>query len=74
VVLWSQARGTAGEGVARRVAAMEWGPAGARRRALVLPSGPGWGRTALTGLARCTGLRDAVTLLSDPDALACAMR
>ncbi|WP_409239463.1 MerR family transcriptional regulator [Streptomyces sp. PA5.6] len=64
VVLWSQARSTAGEALARRVAAMEWGPAGARRRALVLPSGPGWGRSALTGFTRCGSLRDAITLLS----------
>ncbi|MEU6819791.1 MerR family transcriptional regulator [Streptomyces atriruber] len=66
VVLWSQARCTAGEAVARRIAAMEWGPAGARRRALVLPSGPGWGRTALTGFGRCNSLQDAVTLLGTP--------
>ncbi|WAL94115.1 MerR family transcriptional regulator [Streptomyces sp. Je 1-369] len=66
VVLWSQARSTAGEAVARRVAAMEWGPAGARRRALVLPAGPGWGRTTRTGPARVGNLRDAVTLLSTP--------
>ncbi|MEU5689416.1 MerR family transcriptional regulator [Streptomyces venezuelae] len=66
VVLWSQARSTAGEAVARRVAAMEWGPAGARKRARVLPSGPGWGRSAPSGLARCGSLRDAVALLSTP--------
>ncbi|NEB45301.1 MerR family transcriptional regulator [Streptomyces sp. SID339] len=66
VVLWAQARATAGEAVARRVAGMEWGPAGARRRALVLPSGPGWGRSAPSGFTRCGSLRDAVTLLSAP--------
>ncbi|WP_055568715.1 MerR family transcriptional regulator [Streptomyces atriruber] len=73
VVLWSQDRRTAGEAVARRVAAMEWGPAGARRRALVLPSGPGWGRTALTGFGRCNSLRDAVTLLGTPRDTAAAL-
>lgn len=64
VVLWSQARSTAGTAHARHVAGMEWGPAGARRRALVLPVGPGWGRSVPKGFAHCGGLREAVALLS----------
>ncbi|MEU6478113.1 MerR family transcriptional regulator [Streptomyces sp. NPDC047017] len=64
VVLWAQSRATASLSLARHVAALEWGAAGARRRPLVLPAGPGWDRRPATGLHRCTGLRDATRTLS----------
>ncbi|MFE9609926.1 MerR family DNA-binding transcriptional regulator [Streptomyces sp. NPDC006012] len=66
VVLWAQARSTASVPLARHVAGLEWGTAGARGRPLVLPAGPGWDRRASAGFPRCTGLRDAVATLSRP--------
>lgn len=63
VVLWAQARSTASGPLARHVAAMEWGPAGARGRPLVLPAGPGWDRRTSAGFPRCSGLLDAVETL-----------
>jgi hypothetical protein len=54
VVLWAQARSTASGPLARHVAAMEWGPAGARGRPLVLPAGPGWDRRTSAGFPRCS--------------------
>ncbi|MFL4907613.1 MerR family DNA-binding transcriptional regulator [Streptomyces sp. MMS24-I2-30] len=66
VVLWAQTRSTASVPLARHVAGLEWGAAGARGRPLVLPAGPGWDRRTSTGFPRCTGLRDAVATLSRP--------
>ncbi|MEU6772269.1 MerR family transcriptional regulator [Streptomyces sp. NPDC046759] len=63
VVLWAQARSTASLPLARHIDGLEWGAAGARRRPVVLPAGPGWDRRAVSGFPRCTGLRDAVGLL-----------
>ncbi|MEU3844290.1 MerR family transcriptional regulator [Streptomyces sp. NPDC028635] len=64
IVLWSQTRSTASMPLARHVAGLEWGAAGARRRPVVLPVGPGWDRRACAGFTRCSGLRDAVEALS----------
>ncbi|MET9735704.1 MerR family transcriptional regulator [Streptomyces sp. NPDC006458] len=64
VVLWAQARSTASVPLARHVAGLEWGAAGARGRPLVLPAGPGWDRRASTGFPRCAGLREAVETLA----------
>ncbi|MEU1706863.1 MerR family transcriptional regulator [Streptomyces sp. NPDC005706] len=64
VVLWAQTRSTASGPLARHVAGLQWGSAGARRRALVLPVGPGWDRRAAGDFPRCGGLRDAVRTLS----------
>ncbi|MGV9900941.1 MerR family transcriptional regulator [Streptomyces sp. NPDC003388] len=64
VVLWAQTRSTASGPLARHVAGLQWGPAGARRRPLVLPAGPGWDRRAAGDFPRCAGLRDAVRTLS----------
>ncbi|POX55144.1 transcriptional regulator [Streptomyces sp. Ru71] len=66
VVLWAQTRSTASVPLARHVAGLTWGAPGARRRPAVLPVGPGWGRRALAGFARCAGLREAVETLSRP--------
>ncbi len=60
VGLWSQSRTTASRPLAQHVAAMEWGVRGARRRALVLPLGPGWAGQPMAGLPRPTGLAEAV--------------
>lgn len=64
VVLWAQTRSTASPPLARHVAGLRWGPAGARRRPVVLPAGPGWDRRSAGGFPRCAGLRDAVETLS----------
>ncbi|ARP68908.1 transcriptional regulator [Streptomyces pluripotens] len=64
VVLWAQTRSTASVPLARHVAGLQWGAAGARRRPVVLPAGPGWGQPARSGFPHCTGLRDAVAVLS----------
>ncbi|MEV0977625.1 MerR family transcriptional regulator [Streptomyces sp. NPDC049915] len=64
IVLWSQTRSTASMPLARHLAGLEWGAAGARRRPAVLPVGPGWDRRAAAGFPRCSGLRDAVEALS----------
>ncbi|WP_432158665.1 MerR family transcriptional regulator [Streptomyces sp. bgisy153] len=60
VVLWAQARSTASAPLARHVAGLEWGVAGARGRPLVLPVGPGWDRRTYGDFPRCAGLRDTV--------------
>ncbi|MFF9324863.1 MerR family transcriptional regulator [Streptomyces sp. NPDC014776] len=64
IVLWAQTRSTASLPLARHVAGLEWGAAGARSRPVVLPAGPGWDRRASAGFPRCSGLRDAVETLS----------
>ncbi|TKS97531.1 MerR family transcriptional regulator [Streptomyces galbus] len=64
VVLWAQTRSTASLPLARHVAGLQWGTAGARRRPAVLPAGPGWDRRASAGFPRCSGLREAVDTLS----------
>ncbi|MFF0203664.1 MerR family transcriptional regulator [Streptomyces sp. NPDC005017] len=64
VVLWAQARSTASVPLARHVAGLQWGAAGARGRPLVLPAGPGWDRRASTGFPRCAGLSEAVKTLT----------
>ncbi|MFG3248861.1 MerR family transcriptional regulator [Streptomyces sp. NPDC048187] len=63
VGLWAQSRTTASRPLARHVAAMEWGVRGARRRPTVLTLGPGWAGQAVAGLARPSGLAEAVTAL-----------
>ncbi|MFJ4682172.1 MerR family transcriptional regulator [Streptomyces sp. NPDC088789] len=63
VVLWAQARSTASLPLARHVAGLEWGPAGARRRPVLLPTGPGWDRRAAGDFPRCTSLGAAVRTL-----------
>ncbi|MGV9279692.1 MerR family transcriptional regulator [Streptomyces sp. NPDC003730] len=63
VGLWAQSRTTASRPLARHVAAMEWGMRGARRRPAVLTLGPGWAGQAVAGLARPSGLAEAVTAL-----------
>ncbi|MEU9517116.1 MerR family transcriptional regulator [Streptomyces sp. NPDC048224] len=63
VGLWAQSRTTASRPLARHVAAMEWGVRGARRRPAVLTLGPGWAGQAVAGLARPSGLAEAVTAL-----------
>ncbi|MEU3251225.1 MerR family transcriptional regulator [Streptomyces sp. NPDC006997] len=60
VGLWAQSRTTASRPLAQYVAAMEWGVRGARRRAVVLTLGPGWAGQAVAGLARPSGLAEAV--------------
>lgn len=63
VVLWSQTRSTASAPLARHVAALQWGPAGARLRPVVLPAGPGWDRRTAAPFPRCASLREAVRTL-----------
>ncbi|MFE9702634.1 cobalamin-dependent protein [Streptomyces sp. NPDC005930] len=63
VGLWAQSRTTASRPLARHVAAMEWGVRGARRRPAVLTLGPGWAGQAVAGLARPSGLAEAVAAL-----------
>ncbi|MBQ0946721.1 MerR family transcriptional regulator [Streptomyces sp. ME03-5684b] len=63
VGLWSQSRTTASRPLAQHVAAMEWGVRGARRRPVVLTLGPGWAGQAVAGLARPSGLAEAVAAL-----------
>ncbi|MFD6194904.1 MerR family transcriptional regulator [Streptomyces sp. NPDC060275] len=63
VALWSQSRTTASRPLAQHVAAMEWGVRGARRRPVVLTLGPGWSGQAVAGLARPSGLAEAVAAL-----------
>ncbi|MGW4546622.1 MerR family transcriptional regulator [Streptomyces violaceorubidus] len=60
VGLWAQSRNTASRPLAQHVAAMEWGVRGARRRPVVLTLGPGWAGRAVAGLARPSGLAEAV--------------
>ncbi|WP_345701729.1 MerR family transcriptional regulator [Kitasatospora terrestris] len=45
VVLWAQSPQTADAGLVRHVVHAVWGPRGSRNRALVLATGPGWGRS-----------------------------
>lgn len=63
VGLWAQSRGTASRPLAQHVAGMEWGVRGARRGPVVLTLGPGWAGRTVTGLARPSGLAEAVTAL-----------
>ncbi|WP_224284798.1 B12-binding domain-containing protein, partial [Streptomyces sp. LS1784] len=64
VVLWSQLPLTADHGLVRRVADSTWGPRGSRGRALVLATGPGWGRSGLPdGTAGPRTLATALDLL-----------
>ncbi|WP_395575599.1 MerR family transcriptional regulator [Streptomyces sp. BK79] len=63
VGLWAQSRTTASRPLAQHVAAMEWGVRGARRRPVVLTLGPGWAGQAVAGLARPSGLAEAVAAL-----------
>nr|WP_203644422.1 MerR family transcriptional regulator [Streptomyces sp. SID14478] len=63
VGLWSQARSTSSRILAQRVARMEWGVRGARRRPLVLTLGPGWVGQTVPGLLRPGGLAEAVAVL-----------
>ncbi|MFE1070063.1 MerR family transcriptional regulator [Streptomyces sp. NPDC058783] len=63
VALWSQSRTTASRPLAQHVAAMEWGVRGARRRPVVLTLGPGWSGRPVAGLARPSGLAEAVAVL-----------
>ncbi|MEU9337310.1 MerR family transcriptional regulator [Streptomyces sp. NPDC048290] len=63
VVLWAQARATASPSLARHVAGLEWGPAGARSRPLVLPTGPGWDRRTAVEFPHCGSLGSAVRML-----------
>ncbi|MFF8427839.1 MerR family transcriptional regulator [Streptomyces sp. NPDC016566] len=63
VVLWAQTRSAASAPLARHVADLQWGPAGARRGPFVLPAGPGWDRRGAGGFPRCASLREAVRTL-----------
>ncbi|MEV8585321.1 MerR family transcriptional regulator [Streptomyces sp. NPDC051180] len=64
VVLWSQARSTAHHALAGQIATSAFGVKGARTRPLVVLAGPGWaGRAPAPGMARPTGLREALGLL-----------
>ncbi|BAU86618.1 hypothetical protein SLA_5749 [Streptomyces laurentii] len=63
VGLWAQSRTTASRPLAQHVAVMEWGVRGARRRPVVLTLGPGWAGQAVAGLARPSGLAEAVAAL-----------
>ncbi|NEB14962.1 MerR family transcriptional regulator [Streptomyces coelicoflavus] len=63
VGLWAQSRTTASRPLAQHVAAMEWGVRGARRRPVVLTLGPGWAGQTVAGLARPSGLAEAVAAL-----------
>ncbi|MEU1285809.1 MerR family transcriptional regulator [Kitasatospora sp. NPDC005856] len=51
VMLWSQLPLTADHELVRRVADSTWGARGSRGRALVLATGPGWGRSGAPGTA-----------------------
>ncbi|MEV6836612.1 MerR family transcriptional regulator [Streptomyces sp. NPDC051133] len=64
VLLWAQARSTASLPLAEHIAAMEWGVKGARAGPLVLLAGPGWAGRPARGMARPTGLREALDLLT----------
>ncbi|MEU6228284.1 MerR family transcriptional regulator [Streptomyces sp. NPDC047042] len=63
VVLWAQARSTAGLPLARRIAGARWGVKGARRSPLVMLGGPGWLGRSDAGMPRPTSLEDALTTL-----------
>ncbi|MEV4047906.1 transcriptional regulator, partial [Streptomyces sp. NPDC049744] len=63
VALWAQSRATASRPLAQHVAAMEWGVRGARRRPVLLTLGPGWAGRTVPGLARPSGLAEAVAAL-----------
>lgn len=66
VALWAQSRTTASRPLAQHVAAMEWGVRGARRRPVLLTLGPGWAGRTVPGLARPSGLAEAVAALEPP--------
>lgn len=63
VGLWAQSRATASGPLARRVAAMEWGVRGARRRPVVVTLGPGWAGKAVQGLQCPSVLAEALAAL-----------
>ncbi|MFD9333775.1 MerR family transcriptional regulator [Streptomyces sp. NPDC060028] len=64
VVLWAQSRTTADEALARSVAAIEWGPRGARGHPALLLAGPGWGtRSAAPRTERLFGLRSGLAVI-----------
>ncbi|MFF2744092.1 MerR family transcriptional regulator [Kitasatospora sp. NPDC058048] len=64
VMLWSQLPPTADHELVRRVADSTWGARGSRGRALVLATGPGWGRSgAPGGTAGPQSLASALDLL-----------
>ncbi|MGW7449208.1 MerR family transcriptional regulator [Kitasatospora sp. NPDC054795] len=64
VMLWSQLPPTADHELVRRVADSSWGARGSRGRALVLATGPGWGRSgAPGGTAGPQSLASALDLL-----------
>ncbi|WP_037615660.1 MerR family transcriptional regulator [Streptomyces aureus] len=65
VVLWSQTRSTADRPLARHIAATAWGVKGARSRPSVLLGGPGWAGRPEPGMLRPSGLREALTALTD---------
>ncbi|WP_030256076.1 MerR family transcriptional regulator [Streptomyces violens] len=65
IVLWSQVRGTAGQPLARQVAATRWGMRGARRQPAVLLCGPGWtAGPPPAGMRHPLTLHDALTALT----------
>ncbi|MFD4371899.1 MerR family transcriptional regulator [Streptomyces sp. NPDC058486] len=65
VTLWSQTRSTADHSLARHIASTAFGLRGARTTPLVLLAGPGWaGRPPPPGTIRPTGLREALSVLS----------
>ncbi|MFJ6701025.1 MerR family transcriptional regulator [Streptomyces sp. NPDC091272] len=64
VGLWSQSRTTASRDLAERVAALEWGPLGARRKPFVLALGPGWPTPAPRGVTCPQGLAEAVAAVA----------
>ncbi|MER6214414.1 B12-binding domain-containing protein [Streptomyces sp. NPDC001674] len=65
VVLWAQARSTAGQALARHVAGTAFGVRGARTTPLVLVAGPGWaGPAPAGGLVRPGGLREALEVIA----------
>ncbi|MEV6950680.1 MerR family transcriptional regulator [Streptomyces sp. NPDC051183] len=64
VVLWAQTRTTADDGLARSVAAIEWGQRGARGHPALLLAGPGWGtRTPAPRSRRLFGLRSGLAVI-----------
>ncbi|MGW1768062.1 MerR family transcriptional regulator [Streptomyces sp. NPDC002073] len=67
VVLWAQSRTTADRALARAVAGIEWGPAGARSRPVLLPAGPGWGPGGTTAAygPRLHGLRSGLAVIEE---------
>ncbi|ROV68666.1 MerR family transcriptional regulator [Streptomyces globisporus] len=64
VVLWAQSRKTASPALVARLAAVEWGVRGARRRPVVCVAGPGWAGRQPPGARYLSGLADAVDTLA----------